>query len=791
MDISKLILTSILFVVGLSLFSQNMTIPQTLRGTVIDADTKMPMVGVTVTVSKDGEYPFGTITNNIGEFTINELTIGRYNVAFSFIGYTSIQMYDVLLISGKETVLNINLKEIAFELGDVTVSAASQVNKEEALNTMSIISSKMFTVDEAHKFAGGFDDPGRLVTAFAGVAGGSNPGSNGVIVRGNAPMNILWTLEGVEIPSPNHFNGGDVEGGGVVSAFSAHMLDNSDFFTGAFPAEFGNATSGVFDMRLRRGDNQQHESGAQVSTMGVDLFSEGPFKKGKQSSYLFNYRYSTLKLISDMGVLPEGMNIPAYQDLSFKLNFPTKNTGTFSLWGVGMLDDLQSASIDTTEWHVNEKFRVQSHMAMNTGIIGATHAITLSEKSFLKTSLVANTVSSKKYINLFEKDGFTQDWTDERYTTWRTTLRSHLNYKFTKRHANRTGFDISYMGNDYILTADTVDVGNMVNVGDYKGYAILSKFFSQSRINITKRLEANIGVHVMHFSLNGEFVPEVRGGLRYNYGKSIFSIGYGGHSRLNPLPVYFAAFPDPSGNKLPNKDLKMTKAHHIGMSYDRSIGKYSHLKTELFYQHLYQVPIIPDSTYSLINYMTEYAGIQNKMTNDGLGKNYGLELTYERFLNKGFYALGTATLYKSEYKAGNGNWYNTQYNYRYIINLLAGYEFSLKNKNNVWGVNLRLTTLGGEPHDKIIPDVQEYVTLITPLTDASQPFTERFKSGYFCDATFSYTVNKPKASWEMGLMLKNMIGSEVPFVMYDYETQSAKEDGFNYTYPNLFFKVNF
>ena len=116
----------------------------------------------------------------------------------------------------------------------------------------------------------------------------------------------------------------------MVNLISSQLLSNSDFFTSAFPAEYGNALAGVFDIKLRTGNNENREYAFQAGLLGIDFAAEGPFIKGKEASFLFNYRYSTFGLMVDMSLLPTEQ-IPRYQDLSFKINLPTKKAGLFSL----------------------------------------------------------------------------------------------------------------------------------------------------------------------------------------------------------------------------------------------------------------------------------------------------------------------------------------------------------------------------------------------------------------------------------------------------------------------------
>ena len=291
---SKLVIVCLLLI-ALRGFCQNPV--QNINGRVVDAASEEGLPFSTVKLSYQGK---GVISDSLGYFQFKDIPVGRYDIEASYVGYSPVLVKDVIVTSSKETVVEIPLQELASELNEVVVTP--KIIKYMPLNNMNLSSGRMLSVEEAGRFAGGLDDPARLAGAFAGVA--TNIGDNGITVRGNAPKLMQWKLEGVEIPNPNHFGEVGGFGGGGLTALSSLVLGNSDFLTGAFPAEYGNALAGVFDLKLRTGNNNNWEHTVSLGTMGIDLSSEGPFKKGGKSSYLFNYRYSTLWMISSF--LPDG-----------------------------------------------------------------------------------------------------------------------------------------------------------------------------------------------------------------------------------------------------------------------------------------------------------------------------------------------------------------------------------------------------------------------------------------------------------------------------------------------------
>ena len=171
--------------------------------------------------------------------------------------------------------------ESLHKLDEVTIKASS--NRTRPLNEFASISARSFSVEETRRYAASVADPARMVMNFPGVTNSGD--DNSIVVRGNSPKGVLWRLEGIEIPNPNHFSALG-SSGGSISMLNANVLGNSDFYTGAFVPEIGNALSGAFDLNFRNGNTERYEHTVQVGVLGVELATEGPFKKGGKASYL-------------------------------------------------------------------------------------------------------------------------------------------------------------------------------------------------------------------------------------------------------------------------------------------------------------------------------------------------------------------------------------------------------------------------------------------------------------------------------------------------------------------------
>jgi hypothetical protein len=774
---------TITVIVTFNAFDQDIT--QVVRGKVVDAETQVALPFATVTIVTM-DPPVGTISDADGNFRIENVQVGRHNIQISYVGYETKVIPEILISSGKEVVLNIGLKEKISQMDEVVVKAYTK--KDKPLNSMSTLSARTFSVEEARRYAGGFDDPARLASSFAGVATGYLE-DNGIIVRGNAPKGLLWRLEGVEISNPNHFAGMTTIGGGGVSSLSSLMLANSDFFTGAFPAEYANAISGVFDIKLRTGNNEKHEHAIQIGAMGIDISSEGPFSKSHRASYLFNYRYSTFGIIKY--ILPAESRVPIYQDLCFKINLPTHKGGIFSLWALGADDKMKfEAEEDTTKWKTSSDQETRD-TKMRMGAIGLNHRYIFGNKTYLNSSIAVsgNYMLFEQGLVDFDLNQYQTDYID--YLNYKYTFTSVLNHKFGPGHTNRTGIIINSLHYNSELKYAPDAGSSLITAVNDAGSSELYNIFSQSKINLTTGLLLNIGIHSQYFSLNNEFIIEPRIGLTYNLSKAqSLSLGYGKHSRLETQSIYFAKVMSGTGLTQPNEQLKITKAHHFVMAYDFSLNPDLRLKIEPYIQLLYDVPVITDSSYSAINMESDWF-FKDEFNNEGTGKNIGIDLTLERFLKDGFYYLLTASLFESKYAGGDKIERHTRYNSNYVVNFLFGKEWALgASKNKILGVNAKLNLLGGQrmtPIDRDLSNSQREV-----IFDNSRPFEDQKPDIYQLDMTLNYRINKKNHASIWSVQIMNLLGRKEYYgYEYSYEKNEVVEFAPVVIVPNFSYKIEF
>lgn len=779
----KLKITLIFIIlVATSAYGQDLT--QTVRGTIKDFDSKVPLIGAKVIVM-DSDPLLGAVTDINGDFRIENVSVGRIQLRITSTGYQEIFMPSILVESGKEKILPIEMLEDIKTLETVQVTAHK--DKSESINKMAITSAKTFTVEETNRYAGSFNDPARMASGFAGVTG--NPeGDNDIVVRGNSPRGVLWRLEGIDIPNPNHFAGSGGTGG-PISALNGQMLSNSDFFSGAFAPEYGNALSGVFDVQFRQGNNEKREYTFSAGVLGVDGTLEGPFKKGYRGSYLVNYRYSSISLLDKLGILDFG-GIPIYQDAAFKIFLPTKKAGTFSLIGMGGISHILESGEDTTGrklWDYD--------FGANMGVVGLKHAYIFSPKLYAKSYIAASTSSNfgegralradSVDLHLAERDLFRDN---------QLKAQTIFNYKANKKNLFQAGVTYTHFNYKYLYEDDyDNEDGILTKWLDSDGDADMVQSFLSWKYRISNDLTMVSGVHHTHFLLNDTYAVEPRLGVKWNVNKRhSLSAGAGMHSRIESISTYLYNELQTDGSyKYLNKELDMTRSVHSVLGYNFQISDKMYLKTEVYYQHLYDLPVHNDSS-SYASLVNSSQGIPDiEMVNEGTGRNYGAEITLERFFNKGYYFLATGSIYKSEYTALDGVTRSTRFDAGYASNLLVGkeWEFS-KKQNKTIALNTKISLIGGNRYTPL--DLKASQDAGTGIYQTKNGYGAKGDAVFLWNLGVTYRCDMKRATHSFKIDIQNLTNNQARIrEWYNPSTNDVGYDTQLSFIPNIIYTIKF
>jgi hypothetical protein len=793
-------------------FCQNLT--QIVRGTIVDADSKLPLPGATLVIP--GTNPLvGTSTDLNGIFRFEKVPIGRIKLQISYLGYESKTIPDILVNSGKEVVLDFTMQESVTKMDEIVVSAYAK--KGEAINEMSQLSIHSITLEETRRFTGGMDDPSRVVSSFAGVA--STPdGSSDIIVRGNSPKYMQWRLDGAEISSPYHMDDQNASFG-ALTALNNNLLSTSDFYTGAFSSEYGDAISCVYDVKLRSGNNEKFEATGGIGIMGTDLTLEGPFKKGYAGSYLFNYRYSTISLIKDLGLVdvPGGVN---YQDVTFKVILPTKKTGTFSFYGLGGLsgvsmDNMGPAGLEIpgrtkTNALISRDYDKANYLAN----LGVNHTLSINKNSFIKTSFsysatgLSDDVFETDTIRTFNPEGESaEDFiTPKMHTVESRIVNSAIrgaityNNKINAKNKIQIGAKYTLYNYDYNQNLYDDEKEMMFNITDFKiNVSAINNFISWKH-SLNEKINIVAGLHNMNILSNNKSTLEPRLSVNWKINKTnSVHVGYGMHSTTERIQNYYTKIARDDGSFIePNKNLGLLKAHHFVLGYEKRFTEYLVGKIEAYYQYLYNLPVENDgnSSYATINEGIDYK--YSELVNKGKGKNYGVEISLERFFDKNFYFLINSSLFDSKYKTLEEVWRNTRYNNNYIVNVLFGKEFRNlgKKQNQTMAMNTKVFFEGGQRYIPLLRDAQGNVAVDPDhdrYFDYSKAYADKLDDIFLLNLSVSYKFNRPNATHEIFLDLMNLTNSKSRIAEY-YD--AGKPGNVGYTtqfgfFPNLMYRIYF
>jgi len=754
-----LILTTALLLSIMS-FAQN-DFTQTIKGTVIDKQAQFPMLGANVVLVSATDF-IGTTTDVDGNFKIENVSVGRASLKITSLGYDDVYLNNIVVNSAKEVVLNIEMEEKVTELKAVTISADDE--KQKPNNEMATVSARTMSTVEMNKFAGSFNDPARMSQNYAGVSGASDD-RNDIIVRGNSPTGVLWRMEGVDIPSPNHFATLGTTGG-PVSMLNTNNLRNSDFFTSAFPAEYGNATSGVFDLKLRNGNKDKFEFLGQVGFNGFEGGIEGPLGIGKNASFLANYRYSTLGIIDALGLdLGVGAAVPQYQDLTFKFNIPTKNAGKFEVWGVGGLSyidfEIDTSSTDTNLF-TNEN--EDSEFRSNTAFGGIAHTYFFNDNTFGKLSVNFSANQNEGLVDTVSNQGVSKRLSSFDVRTNKYAASYKFNKKFNSKNRITAGINYNlyqFNAGDLRQRAD----GSYTPNFNFDGNMSLVQQYIQWQHRFNDKWTLNSGVHAQQLLLNNSTMVEPRIGVKYEASaKNTFSFGSGLHSQIQPVTIYFQERPDALGNMTrPNENLSMSKSIHTVAAWDHLFNKDLRLKVETYYQYLYDVAVDTNSSsFSLLNSGADF-GLPHRtgLNNDGTGVNYRVEFTFEKFFSKNYYFLTTLSVFDSKYKGSDGVLRNTLFNGNYVTNALVGKEFPLSKKFTLT-TDIRVTYSGGKRFTPF--DITNSIITGEEVLFENQAFEDQYENYFKTDFKIGFRHNAKNFTQTFSVDLQNISNNDNVFV---------------------------
>ncbi|WP_299366063.1 TonB-dependent receptor [Winogradskyella sp.] len=745
-----------------------------IKGKIIDKQSEIPLLGATVELL-DTEKPMGTVTDDDGYYVLENVPIGRQSIRISYIGFETITIPNIVVTTGKDAVIDVSLIESFDQLDAVIITP--ETNKDRSINKLAAVSARQFSLEEVNRFSGGRSDVGRLAANFAGVSS-PDDSRNDIVVRGNSPVGLLWRLEGVPIPNPNHFSAFGTTGG-PVSAINPNVLKNSDFLTSAFPAEYGNALGGVFDLGFRKGNKDEYEYTLQAGAFtGVEATAEGPFGKNN-GSFLVAGRYSLVGIIG-AGAAGGSVATPNYFDVSFNLDFGDTKWGNFSLFGI-----LGDSNIDFLGDEIDEDdlFAAEDEdlfVRSNFGVVGLKHRITIGNSSYLKTVISGSVSESDITANRFIDKDTPQErsilYTEATNNEARLTFSTLFNSKLSNKTTLRTGILIENFGVEAVLRdrEEQPDINgdgdpDLTSFIDIDDNLTLIQPYIQGQFRLTKSITLNAGIHAQYGTLNEQFVLEPRASLSYKINSNnSLNFGYGLHHQSVVFPLLFLN-ENVNGEIIQtNRDLDFVRSNHYVIGYDTKLGSDWRAKIEVYRQDISDAAVeaFPSSYSSLTEGADfEFDNDRVSLINEGTGFNQGIELTIEKFFSKGYYGLLTTSIFESKYEGSDGIERNSPFNNGYVINFLAGREFPIgKARKNMLFFDTRVSFAGGRYFTPIDLEASQEAGFEVLQEDIA--FSEQYDDYFRWDLKFGLKINSSskKISHQFYFDFQNLTNNENVFV---------------------------
>lgn len=734
---------SILFV--LLFYAQAMLAQQHQRmvGRVEDEALHTGLPGASVKLLHD-TTTVGTTSDDNGVFIFDAIAPGRYTIKISYTGYATVQQ-EVLVISARKAEVTIALREIQTVLDEVGIVSSRAPVYEPGEHSI--------TNEKALRIPANFFDPVRVITSYPGVMT-ANDQNNTLVIRGNSPAGLLWRINGLDVVNPNHlanagtFSDKPASYGGGVNIISSQLMDRTDFYTGSLPVSYGNALAGVIDMKLRSGDTTDYQYTAQASLIGLDLAAEGPIGKKKNTSFLANYRYSTVGLLSQLGVKFGDEDIQ-FQDLTFSLNSTFSKSRSLSWFGFAGASKNSFEHKDSVDWEVEKDQYDINYESTNFGT-GLIFNQSLQKVNF---SVGASVSASKQNRNQLASAGIAEGSPNIIYEdlfTMEKLLASAFGRMNAKLNNNiiEMGIQLNYLSDDIIMLNQTGSEPEEFQHGVVDG--LLVQPYASWKVLFSDRFNVQLGMRYVYFSYNKTSSVEPRLSTEFlTSANSSVKISYNLVSQVQSVATY--------GND--NESLELTKAHHLDLVYTFFSERGLRVSSNIYYQMLFDVPVEGfESSYSLLNAIEVYP--YSGLISEGVGKNYGVEALVEKsFFDKSYFVAG-ASWYKSTYEGSDGIGRSTRFDGNFTMNVTYGREWTKvkKQSQRSFGISSRILYLGGL-RESIIDFAQSASGATTEYVD-SRVFEFNLKNYFRLDLRLNWRKNRKNYTRTIALDIQNLLNTQ-------------------------------
>lgn len=711
-----------------------------LEGTVVDARTLEPLVGVNITIK--GEI-YGAATNMDGRYAIYGIDAGIYTVLYSMIGYEQVVETDVLIRGSRSTIKNLELSQSVVESSDeVTVTAYSYFERDEEIP----VSYRNLSYEEVRRSPGAREDVSRMVQNLPGITPTTDD-RNDLVVRGGSPAEVLYRVDGIEIPNPNHF---PTQGatGGPISMLNTQFIEEVSFLAGGFPARYGHKMSGVLDIQYREGNSQSFNGKFDLNFAGAGGNFEGPIGDG---SWMLAFHRSFLDVME--GVLNFG-GIPIYSNLQGKLTYDLGNDTRINILGIAGDDkiniqpepdaaDFEQGEIDTVSYsHVinkNQQYTVGANLRkIWSEKIYSNFVLSRSYNEFftnfnIDDKRISRQTGDELNISLLESadvyDNTSIERTTELKTEWNVLLDSKSELNFGA-YSKAFTFDHEIISSP---SSDTNQVGTPAQGNRVNFHQSLSpKFGGYASFNrwIGKRLHVNIGTRYDFFNLleSGNWSP--RFGLSYRLNDKLTLNAATGVFHQRPEFIHITS------DSLNQERLSIIRSAHYIAGMDYLLSEATLFSVEIYRKYYSNYPVSADPDYPFQSTMNSGASYgasfaANRLVSEGVGRASGIEVLLQKKLISGLYGLISYSFSNIEYKALDNIWRPGDFESEHVGNIVTGYRL---NKN--WEFSLKWRYASGRPYTPY--DVEESIKAGAGRIDTDAINSARFNPYHRLDLRFDH-----------------------------------------------------
>ena len=753
-----------------------------LSGEVIDKNTQKPVVGATISIANTN---IRTITDSLGKYTFKGLPTGQYHLIVEALGSITYHLYNVIVSSGNINFANAELLPMEVTLKEVVVGNVRKTVRAATLETP--LSVQKLTAEEIKSSPGSNFDISKVVQTLPGVTGSASTGAgfrNDIIVRGGAPNENVFYLDGIEIPIINHFTT-QGSAGGPQGILNVSFIDEVKLSSSAFDAKYDNALSSVFEFKQKKGNSEKVQGNIRIGATEIATTLDGPLSKNGKTTFLLSARRSYLQFLFKALDLPIR---PNYWDFQFKVTHQLDPKTTLTLLGIGAIDEFSFAA--------PKKATPEKIYALNAGpsINQWSYTVGASLKKLVNKGFWNLSISQNHLNNLNErfqnnlgpdKGEKTLDFTSNESGTnlrWDIT-KSLIGLKWTGgvnlqqiQYDNTTNQLLQYTNLTSLNNNTQVGNASILNFATNLSFQKYGAFFQIGKKAFNNRLGISAGIRTdgNSFTTDGnEFIKRISPRVSIGYvltDKINLNASIGKYYKLAPNTVL--GFKDVNNNFVNKSTEYISSVHYVtGIEYIPSEA--TRFTGEVFYKKYDNVNISINKGISLSNLGADFNILGNEpVISNGLGKSYGFELFAQQKLTKQFFGIVSYSFFKSEYTNINNVYAPSSWQNTHLVSVTGGYKF----KKN-WELGIKFRYQGGTPYTPYDMNLSKinFATLGVGILDYAKINSLTNRAFHSSDMRIDKRYNYKNTTLDFFIDVTNWYGASSvapPFYVF-----SANEDG--------------